>query len=71
MRVGRNTICAGVPMIACGPNSASESMAASNAPPVIAGATRGKLMRSAVCQRLAPSICADSSSDASTDFSAL
>ena len=46
-------------------------MAASSAPPVIAGATSGRLMRSAVCQRLAPSICADSSSEASTERSAL
>jgi hypothetical protein len=70
MRVGRNTIWAGSPRNAWGPNRAIESTAASSAPPVIAGATSGSVMRRVTVQRPAPSTWADSSSAASTDCSA-
>jgi len=58
------------PRNACGPNNAIELIAASSAPPVIAGATSGSVMRRSIVHRRAPSIRADSSSDGSTDCSA-
>ena len=59
MRVGRKTIWAGSPRKACGPKSAIESTAASSAPPVIAGATSGRVILRVTVQRPAPSICAE------------
>jgi hypothetical protein len=61
MRVGKVTMRAGSPMIACEPNSAMALTKERSVPERIAGATSGAVIEMAVRSLLAPRICAASS----------